>query len=282
MQGGRGDAGMRNRRLPAAGLFSSRRRDLGFLAAMILIGLAVALVDTLSVVHDRARDGRPIPFWEPFVWEMTSVAVLAALTPVVQIVVRRFPPLCAPWIRVIPAHLAAALVFSLIHVAAMGVLRWAIYAALGSSYAPFGPLSEFPYELRKDLLTYAVIATAYAAWLRLAPEAPARAEHTAAIEVRDGARRHFVPLDEVAWIEAAGNYVELHRGATPILHRAPLSGLERQLQTAGFVRIHRSRLVRRAAVAEVESKPSGDYVVRLLDGRELAGSRRYRKPLLEL
>ena len=43
----------------------------------------------------------------------------------------------------------------------------------------------------------------------------------------------------------------------------------------------RSRLVRRAAIAQVESKPSGDYVVRLADGRELAGSRRYRKPLLD-
>jgi DNA-binding LytR/AlgR family response regulator len=32
------------------------------------------------------------------------------------------------------------------------------------------------------------------------------------------------------------------------------------------VRIHRSRLVQRAQIAQVESKPSGDYVVRLLDG----------------
>ena len=56
---------------------------------------------------------------------------------------------------------------------------------------------------------------------------------------------------------------------------------QRQLGAAGFVRIHRSRLVRRAAIAQVESRPSGDYVVRLADGRELAGSRRYRRPLLE-
>jgi len=57
--------------------------------------------------------------------------------------------------------------------------------------------------------------------------------------------------------------------------------MERQLRGQGFVRIHRSRLVQRARIAQVESKPSGDYVVRLLDGRELAGSRRYRRPLLE-
>jgi DNA-binding LytR/AlgR family response regulator len=56
--------------------------------------------------------------------------------------------------------------------------------------------------------------------------------------------------------------------------------MQRRLQAAGFIRIHRSRLVRRDAVAAVESKPTGDFVVRLRDGRELAGSRRYRRPLL--
>jgi len=61
---------------------------------------------------------------------------------------------------------------------------------------------------------------------------------------------------------------------------ASLSEMERRLRSAGFVRIHRSRLVRREAVAAVESKPTGDFIVRLRDGRELAGSRRYRRPLL--
>lgn len=253
-----------------------------FVAIVALVGMAIALVDAFSVSHDRAEAGRPIPFWEPLVWETTSVLVLTALSPAIMAFTRRFHPLETPWLRVVPAHLLGALVFSVIHVTAMGILRWAIYGAVGDFYAPFSPLGEFPYEFRKDLLVYFAIVAIYVAWLRLAASSPAaEPEDDEAIEVRDGARRHFVPLSEVAWIEAAGNYVELHRGATPILHRAPLSQMERRLQRAGFVRIHRSRLVRRAAIAEVESKPSGDYVVRLLDGRELAGSRRYRKPLLE-
>jgi len=255
-------------------------RDALFVASVALVGAAIAIVDTFSVVHDRARTGHPIPFWEPLVWETSSVLVLVILTPAIQAFTRRVRPLAAPWVRVIPLHLAAAVVFSLVHVTAMGALRWAVYAAVGGFYAPLSPLSEFPYEFRKDVLVYFAIVSIYVAWLKLAP-APARAADKDSIEIRDGARRHFVPLAEVAWIEAAGNYVELHRGATPILHRAPLSEMERQLHGAGFVRIHRSRLVRRAAIAQVESKPSGDYVVRLVDGRELAGSRRYRRPLLE-
>lgn len=280
----RGDVAVTDRQAFQPGgrraLTPEARRELMFPAVVAVVGAALATVNALSVVDERAQVGRPIPFWEPFVWETTSVVVLVAVTPFLQAFTRRFRPLERPWVQVVPAHLAAAVVFSLVHVAAMGVLRWLAYAAVGGVYAPFAPLGEFPYEFRKDLLTYFALAALYTTWLRFTPNAPP-VEAREAIEVRDGARRHFVPLAEVAWIEAAGNYVELHRGATPILHRAPLSAMERQLQDAGFVRIHRSRLVRRAAIAQVESKPSGDYVVRLVDGRELAGSRRYRKPLLE-
>ncbi|MCR5876188.1 LytTR family transcriptional regulator [Phenylobacterium sp. J426] len=101
------------------------------------------------------------------------------------------------------------------------------------------------------------------------------------LEVRDGAKRVFLPLAEVTFVEAAGNYVELHRAGEAVLHRAALADLEQELADVGFVRIHRSRLVRRDAIAQVESKSSGDFTVRLADGRELAGSRRYRRPLLK-
>ena len=262
---------------------SRGRRDGLFVGIVAAVGLAIAIVDTFSVVDDRAEAGNPIAFWEPMVWEASSIVALIALSPAIMAFTRRVLPFQAPWLRVIALHLLAAIAFSLVHVTAMGLLRWAIYAALGSHYAPLSPLGDFPYEFRKDLLVYSAVVAIYVAWLRLlGPSlAPAAAGGPESIEVRDGARRHFVPLAEVAFIEAAGNYVELHRGRTPILHRTPLAAMERQLQGQGFVRIHRSRLVQRALIAEVESKPSGDYVVRLIDGRELAGSRRYRRPLLE-
>lgn len=131
------------------------------------------------------------------------------------------------------------------------------------------------------MLGYAGIVGPYVGWRYLrAPPRAAQSAQAEILEVRDGARRHFVPLSEVVWVEAAGNYVELHRGGAGLLHRASLAAMEQRLQRAGFVRIHRSRLVSREAVAAVESKSTGDFVVRLRDGRELAGSRRYRRPLL--
>lgn len=257
---------------------NGRRRDAQFMLLFVCVASAIAIVSWLSALQDWERSGREIAWWKPGVWECTSVAVLTLLAPAVMALTRRVEPMARPWLTVLAVHAAAAVVFSLAHVVAMGVLRAGIFDLAGDSYPALLPLNNFLYEFRKDVLVYAGIVGLYTQWRRMNPPPPARPAET--LEVRDGARRHFVPLGEILWIEAAGNYVELRTATSALLHRAPLSDLERELG-ADFVRIHRSRLVRRGAVAQVESRATGDYVVRLTDGRDIAGSRRYRRPLLE-
>lgn len=261
---------------------SGRRDDLLFVTIAAATGLAVTVFNVLNVVDDRARVGRPIPAWEPAVWEGTSVVVLISLLPAVMWVTRRAWPSRRSILRWAAIHVAAFLVVSLAHVTIMGLLRAAIYALAGATYAPLQPLLDWPYELRQDLPIYAAVVGFYVAWttLRRSAETAATPDHSR-LEIREGARRIYLPVEEIEWIEAAGNYVELHRAAGSKLHRSSLAEMERQLAGQGFVRIHRSRLVRRTAVRQVETRPSGDFVVRLSSGGELAGSRRYRRPLLE-
>ena len=237
--------------------------------------------NAMNVYHERARSDHPVAFWEPMSWELTSGLYFLAISPVVLAFARRVWLGDRPLAAKLAIHFAAALVVSLVHVLAIGIMRWGVYRLMHGHYDPLSPVDDWPYELRKDLMVYALIVGLYVGWryLRAVPKTADGATPDV-LEVRDGARRHFVPLAEVVWVEAAGNYVELHRGGAGLLHRASLSAMEQRLQRAGFVRIHRSRLVSREAVAAVESKPTGDFIVRLLDGRELAGSRRYRRPLL--
>ena len=257
------------------------REDLLFTAVVAAVLVVLLYFNALNVAVERARDGRPVALWEPMVWEGTSGIYFLAISPLVTAITRRFWPSRPPWGRKMAVHAIAAILVSLGHVLAIGVARWAIYRLVGGHYGPLGPLGDWPYELRKDVLVYAAIVGIYVAWRSLRDRAQAATPSAAEVlEVRDGSRRHFVPLADVVWVEAAGNYVQLHRDGTGLLHRASLSEMERRLQRAGFVRLHRSRLVRRESVASVESKPTGDFVVRLRDGRELAGSRRYRRPLL--
>jgi hypothetical protein len=255
--------------------------DLLFIAAAMAAMAVFLSFNAMNVYHEHVRAGHRLAVWESAVWEGTSGLFFLAVSPAILALTRRVWLGRPPLLPKLAIHLAAAVVVSLVHVLAIGAMRWAIYRALHAHYGLLAPLGDWPYELRKDLLVYAAIAGLYMGWrlLRAVPDDPGSGAPDV-LEVRDGARRHFVPLAEVVWVEAAGNYVELHRGGAGLLHRASLSEMERRLHTAGFVRIHRSRLVRREAVAAVESRPTGDFVVRLRDGRELAGSRRYRRPLL--
>lgn len=257
------------------------RDDLIFFLVFLAITASVTVVNVLTRIDDLARFGgvAPGPAWQPLVWELSSACVIAALVPAMMWLTRRFAPRRPPpwgWIGV---HASALLAFSMIHVVGMGGLRALAYRIIGGRYDAFGPLANWPYELRKDALIYLILVASYATWRTLrAPAQPVAAGATA-LEVRDGARRHFVPVDDILWVEAAGNYVELHRTAGSVLHRAPLQEIEARLAGAGLVRIHRSRIVRRSAIAETETKPSGDFTVTLRDGRVLAGSRRYRQAL---
>jgi DNA-binding LytR/AlgR family response regulator len=101
------------------------------------------------------------------------------------------------------------------------------------------------------------------------------------IEVRSDGRTLYLTPTEILYAEAAGNYIELHLTTSlkPLLLRGTLSGYEKRLGAYGFVRIHRSRLLNRAHMRSFVATPSGDLRITLADGRELAGSRRFRDQL---
>jgi two-component system LytT family response regulator len=98
--------------------------------------------------------------------------------------------------------------------------------------------------------------------------------------VKIGARFEFVRMADVDWIEASGNYVTLHVGARAPLLRQALNGIERQLDSQRFRRIHRSVIVNLDRVKEIRALPSGEYCVHLNDGTQLRVSRSYRENLL--
>jgi two-component system, LytTR family, response regulator len=97
--------------------------------------------------------------------------------------------------------------------------------------------------------------------------------------VREEGRMYFVKIADVDWIEAWGNYARLHAAGKRHLIRETMSNLERQLDAAGFVRIHRSTIVNLERVRELQPSASGEYVVLLSDGTRLKLSRWFRERL---
>jgi two-component system, LytTR family, response regulator len=97
--------------------------------------------------------------------------------------------------------------------------------------------------------------------------------------VKTGGRLYFVRLEDIDWIEAAGNYVRLHTGKEDHLLRESMNGLECKLDVGRFVRIHRSTIVNVERIRELQPAFHGDYAVILHDGTELSLSRGYRERL---
>jgi two-component system LytT family response regulator len=92
----------------------------------------------------------------------------------------------------------------------------------------------------------------------------------------------FVKVDEIDWIEAAGNYVSLHVGRNTHLLRQTMNGIEEQLDRQKFARIHRSALVNIERIKELSPLFHGDYVVTLHDATRLTLSRNYREALSDV
>ena len=61
--------------------------------------------------------------------------------------------------------------------------------------------------------------------------------------VQAGSRIQIVTAEDVEWIGAAGDYVELHVNGRSYLLRETMASLEQRFDPAMFIRIHRSRIV---------------------------------------
>ncbi|OHE83496.1 MAG: hypothetical protein A2579_04005 [Lysobacterales bacterium RIFOXYD1_FULL_69_11] len=96
-----------------------------------------------------------------------------------------------------------------------------------------------------------------------------------------GHRLRMVPVQSIDCVVAQLNYVELHVGAEHLVLRETMAAMEAQLDPGQFVRIHRSRIVRIAAVTEIETLVSGQYVARLASGLRLATGPSYRERMRE-
>src|SRR6185295_13814060 len=90
---------------------------------------------------------------------------------------------------------------------------------------------------------------------KLAHERPA--DTAERILVRTNGRVHVLDPREIDWVEAAGDYVTIHAAGKSHLVRDSLRNIETRLAPYGFLRIHRSTLVKLATIRELVAKDSG-------------------------
>lgn len=97
--------------------------------------------------------------------------------------------------------------------------------------------------------------------------------------VRNNGRVVFLKVGDIDWVEASDNYVRLHIGRDTHLVRETMSEIERRLDPARFIRVHRSAIVNLDRVRELQPWFRGDYRVVLNDGTELTLTKTHREKL---
>jgi hypothetical protein len=251
--------------------------------------------NAITVWMDIRRAGLSVQPWEPWVWEFSSGFVwLLVLVPIIIWCSRRWPLHLDTWRRRLPWYLLASLPVSAIHVLAMVGLRMLAYRLLGEHY-DFGPwLREFFYEYLKDIRTFAIIIACVDGYRFLLRRLQGEVQLLAAPDegppvepidrperflVRKLGRDFLVATDDIEWVQAAGNYVNLHVRGHDYPLRSTMAAIESRLDPARFVRIHRSYLVNLCRIVSIEPLEGGEARVHLADAAVLPCSRRYLSAL---
>lgn len=100
------------------------------------------------------------------------------------------------------------------------------------------------------------------------------------LEVSSGAGTVYLPVDEIDWIEGAGDYTRVHAGERQLLCDRRLHSLERLLAPRAFARVHRSRILNLVRVREMRHLSHGDYEAELVGGERVRVSRSRRDAVL--
>lgn len=95
------------------------------------------------------------------------------------------------------------------------------------------------------------------------------------LAVRSAGKTIFLDVEEVDWMGAAENYVELHVGRANHLLHVTMNALEKSLDPGLFLRIHRSIIVNLGRIKDVQSGAHGEYLITLREGARLQSGRTY-------
>tara|TARA_R110002072_G_scaffold170552_2_gene324252 strand:+ start:201752 stop:202573 length:822 start_codon:yes stop_codon:yes gene_type:complete len=102
------------------------------------------------------------------------------------------------------------------------------------------------------------------------------ARYSEKLAIKDGASTTFVPVRDIDWIDAAGDYMCVHvKGETHIM-RTTMKELEALLDPTVFQRVHRSTIVNLDRVEKVSSHINGEFHLTLSCGASLKMSRSYK------
>ncbi|XOV88166.1 MAG: LytR/AlgR family response regulator transcription factor [Pseudomonadota bacterium] len=96
------------------------------------------------------------------------------------------------------------------------------------------------------------------------------------LAIKDAGEVHLVPVKDIDWIDAAGDYMCVHANDETHIMRITMKELEQQLDPGIFQRVHRSTIVNLERVVKVCSHMNGEFFLVLANGSSIKMSRSYK------
>lgn len=268
------------------------RQGLVLLAGVSLVGwtLAALLFAGQAYIFSLYR-GSPQAWWPTFGYVIAIFSIWALVTPPLVLLVRRVETSGWGLSRRAALYILGLPATILLHVLLFAGLFWPTYNNDGRLPTRWAMAERMLLSnLDKNLLLYAglvggvVAVIAYRrrhqGWqidrARLAASVNAPRP---SLRVRSGGTQRAIALDRIIWIEAAGNYSEVHTAGGSHLIDESLSALERLLPPDAFARVHRRAIVHFDRIQQVRGIGRGDALIALDDGTQLRLSRRFRDRL---
>jgi len=102
------------------------------------------------------------------------------------------------------------------------------------------------------------------------------------LAIKDAGEVSRVPIKEIQWIDAAGDYMCVHTHNETHILRKTMKELEETLDPRQFIRTHRSVIVNHHFVEKFCSQLNGEYYLVLKNGKELKVSRSYKEKVKQV
>jgi len=111
-------------------------------------------------------------------------------------------------------------------------------------------------------------------------------EHVRSVQdrvvVKSDGRHLFLDAGEIEWLEVVGKETRVHVGTSVVAVRESLNTLVERLDPGRFVRVHRSAVVNRSHIREMQPWFKGDYVLIMRSGARVVSGRTYRDQVRRL
>lgn len=96
------------------------------------------------------------------------------------------------------------------------------------------------------------------------------------LAIKDAGEVSRVPVKNILWIDAAGDYMCVHTSTETHILRQTMKQLEESLDPRIFIRSHRSTMVNKNYISKFCSQLNGEYYLVMSNDKELKVSRSYK------